>query len=329
LSSATQATAQTTSQFHEFFPAWNEQLLGIIEEHCTDERENYENPSSGDRPAFGFSNCILENMWESSKVEMGVASLLLGLLPTILQSVGPSVDEVSILATRRPLLAFVLSFGMPFVRLDRSPLEYLKNLRDPLDIDLIGGAVDKWPWMWILISTAEYLFAAAAATNIFYLVYQLAFLSVSMSAISVYSELLPQTYPPFLWILLLVPVHVLSYLSLRLGYNIQNAASKTQLSARKSTWLQVIGAEFVPCARSDGLYVEVRKHPRHRVLSAVLSWLTNMAMLVLFVFGTVFLSSQMFISLGDMIPVIARVIGSCIVSRSIMLFELYGLRRGT
>jgi hypothetical protein len=328
LSSASPAISQTTTQFQEFFPAWNKWLLDIIDKHCADEREKYEIPSGGHNRAFNFANCILDNMLESSKVEMGVASLLLGLLPTILQSIGPSVDEVSILATRRPLLAFMLSFGMPFVRLNRSPAEHLKTLQTPLELDFISDKVDKWPWLWIFISAGEYLFAAAAAANIFYLVYQLAFLSVSISAISIESNALPQTYPPFLWILLLIPVYLLSCLSLRLGYKIQYAPIKKQAFARR-TWLQVIGDEFMPCAKTDGLHVEKRKQPRYMLLSAVSSWLTNMAMLILFVFGTVFLSSQMFIGLGDMIPVIARVIGSCLVSRGVMLLELYGLRRAT
>ncbi|KAI5462800.1 hypothetical protein BGZ63DRAFT_379730 [Mariannaea sp. PMI_226] len=329
VSSAAPAIAQTTSQFEQFFPAWNQWLLDIIEENCVKERESYQNSTGKDGAAAMLSNCMLQNMFESAKVEMGVASLLLGLLPTILQSVGPSVDEVSILATRRPLLSFVLTFGMPFVRLERSPLSHLMNLREPLDVDVIGDAADKWPWLWIFTSVAEYILAIGAAANIFYLVYQLAFLSVSISAISIYSSTLPKTYPPFLWILLLIPVHAFSFLSLRLGYNIQHGTSKKHLSARKRTWLHTIGAEFTPCARSNGLYFELRKHPRDILLSAAVSWLTNMATLVLFVFGTVFLSSQMFIGLGDMIPVIARVIGSCIIARAVMLFELYGLRRAT
>jgi hypothetical protein len=328
ISSASPASSQTTSQFQEFFPAWNEWLLDIIDQHCANERDIYENSSHRNSHAFRFANCILDNMLESSKVEMGVASLLLGLLPTILQSIGPSVDEVSILATRRPLLAFMLSFAMPFVRLNRSPAEYLKTLQTPLELDFIGNKAHKWSWLWIFISAVEYLFAVAAAANIFYLVYQLAFLSVSISAISIKNNVLPQTYPPFLWILLLIPVYVLSYLSLRLGYKIQYTTMNKQGSMR-TTWQQIIGDEFMPCAKSDGLHVEKRKEPTYMLLSAVLSWLTNMAMLILFIFGTVFLSSQMFVSLGDMIPVIARVIGSCMVARGVMLFELYGLRRAT
>ncbi|KAF4331754.1 hypothetical protein FBEOM_14477, partial [Fusarium beomiforme] len=232
LANARQAAADSPGQFHQFFPSWNDWLLAIIDKHCRPEREAYAE-QSGLRPSFSFANCILQQMDEAPKVEMGAAALLLGLLPTILQSIGPSVDEITILAMRRPVLAFILSFGMPFVRLDRSPLAYLEHLKEPFEVDLIRSLVEMGRWPCVLVTIVEYLLAAAATANIFWLVHQLAFQSVSISSIAI-KTFLPET----------------------LAYSLRKTPLDKQVADRKRTWIQTIGAEFIPCAWNSPLYIE-------------------------------------------------------------------------
>jgi hypothetical protein len=58
-------------------------------------------------------------------------------------------------------------------------------------------------------------------------------------------------------------------------------------------------------------------------------FLTKIASVVMFIFGTVALSSQIFISLGDVVLIIARLMSSTLVYRAILSFELHGLQEVT
>lgn len=44
------------------------------------------------------------------------------------------------------------------------------------------------------------------------------------------------------------------------------------------------------------------------------------------IYGTVSLSSQIFISLGDAVPIITRYLGGTIACRLVVRYEVYGLR---
>jgi hypothetical protein len=321
--------ARTTSQFREFFPAWKSYLLQIIEKDdengCRKESAEYHDPSNTDKMlAFQLANCILGKMDEFRKTEMGITSVVLGLLPTILQQVGPTVAEVSVLATRRPLLALLLGIAMPSVRTSGSLVEPLER---SVDISIRSGVLARALWPWLLISAAEYLIAAAAVANVFYQLYQLAEWSNSVSAIAVDSGALSQTYGPFLWVTLLVPPHLLGFWGLKLGYRPSEQVRNPEELSERTTWAHVIGSEFMPCAKGDPLFLtEVDKKG---LLFILVQFLMEMASVVVFVFGTVALSSQIFISLGDVVPVIIRFICGTVVCRLILLFELHGLREAS
>lgn len=326
LSAATPAMARTTSQFRHFFPAWDGLLLNIIEENCTSERDAYHDSSNQDAGLpFLLANCVLDGMEEFRKTEMGITAVILGLLPTILQQVGPTVAEVSVLATRRPLLTLMLSIAMPAVSTGGPLTDPADALRRPVDIHIRAGVLAKARWPWLLISGAEYLIALAAVTNLFHLLYQLAFLSVSVSSIAVYTGGLSQAYSPFLWVILALPAHLLGIWGLKLRYRLSEQVPE-KFSKRKSWWSQIIGSEFTPCADGEPLLLtQVKKG----LLFVLVNFFTEMASVAMFVFGTVALSSQIFISLGDVVPLIARFMIGTLICRLILVFELYGLREVT
>ena len=313
--------ARTSSQFRQFFPAWSGYLHDIIDKNCAEVRDDYRNPANENRMlSYEFADCILDKMSEFRKTEMGITAVILGLLPTILQQVGPTVAEVSVLASRRPLLAFLLGIAMPALSTG-GPLDNpAEALRSPVDVHVYAGILAQADWLWLVISAAEYLVALAAVTNLFHQLYQLAYWSISVSSIAVYAGGISQAYAPFLWVILLVPAHLLGFLGFKLRYR----PSKQTID--RKTWLQAIGSEFQPCATGKPLLLtEVKKS----LLFLVVRYLTDMASLVVFIFGTVALSSQIFISLGDVVPVIGRFLASTLVCRLILSFELHGLREAT
>ncbi|KPM37674.1 hypothetical protein AK830_g8909 [Neonectria ditissima] len=238
LSVAAPTAARQTSQFRTFFPAWNENLLYIIDNDCPEQRDAYRDPSNDPHafgPAYQLAKCILNEMDEFRKIEMGVTTLLLGLLPTMLQQGSPTVAEVSVLATRRPILAFLLAVAMASARMGRSLANPADTLCHSVDFRVRSGLLARAGWPWLLISIAEYLIAAGAVANVLYLVYQLAYWSVSVSSIAVYSGSIPQTYPPFLWIMLLAPVHFLGFWSFKLQYR-PSGRNKDSKKPRASNW---------------------------------------------------------------------------------------------
>ena len=58
---------------------------------------------------------LLENTPEVFKANMAAASVLLGLLPTILSLAGSSTLEVGLIALQRPFLASLLGTASPAV----------------------------------------------------------------------------------------------------------------------------------------------------------------------------------------------------------------------
>ena len=61
------------------------------------------------------TECLLKYAPEVSKADMAAASVLLGLLPTILSLAGSSTVEVGLVALQRPLLALLLGTASPAV----------------------------------------------------------------------------------------------------------------------------------------------------------------------------------------------------------------------
>ncbi|KAF3483616.1 uncharacterized protein GIQ15_02940 [Arthroderma uncinatum] len=265
-------------------------------------------------------------MEEYSKTEMGITAVIFGLLPTMQQIFGPTVAEVSILASRRPLLSLLLGIAMPSVSTGGPLANPAESLRRASDFRICSLIPPKARWLWLLISAAEYLIGAAAAANVLYQIYQLAYWTISVSAIAVDSGPLSETYTLFLWLILLAPLHILGFWRFKVRYRVSKEAGDHEKLTERKSWLQVIKSEFVPCALGNPMFLtKVDKGP----LSIAVQWLADIAVTVVFIFSTVAMSGQIFIGMGDAVPVIARFLMGTLVSRLILLFELHGLREVT
>lgn len=322
LSLAVPTAARTTRQYRQFFPAWNDYLLDLIDTECDKELVAYQDPNGPYQgPPAELMDCVLDGMSEIRKTEMGITAVVLGLLPTMLQQIGPTVSEVGVLASRRPLLAFLLGIAMPSTNTGGPMADPAEGLRGPLRFRMRSGVFGRVPWLWALVSSLEYLIAAAAVANTFHQIWQLALLSISVSAMAIHSGSISQTYGPFLWAVLVVPAHLCYFWSFKMQYKERRTHNKGPHERR--TWLQVMGSEFVPCAAGDPMLLT--RLPTG-LLCFVVEFTTEVASLVVMVFGTVALSSQIFISMGDVVPIIARFLAGTLVCRLVVLFELHGIR---
>lgn len=302
------------------FPAWDGYLREKMDhKDCRYPRDQYYfNLSNTDDQAllFNLTNCILNEMDEFRKVEMGITGVVLGLLPTMLQLIGPSSGEVAVLATRRPLLALLLGLAMPSVSMTGPMDDPVAALQRPFEGVRSRGLISGGR-MWVVVSVLEYVLAAAAVGNVFHQVYQLAYWSISVSAIAIDSGSISKSYPLFLWLMLLIPVHALGFWNVRLRYH-------EPAYENKASWGLVVTEELMPCARGRR-ELDLRHRPKVHPFAAVVKYVADVSSVVVFVFGTVALSSQIFISLGDVVPVIARFMMGTLVCRAVLSFEIHGL----
>ena len=113
------------TQFQSFYPRYALTLRNLSENVCNGtlalvQGVNYspENvPSYATQVTFcyGHENCMLENLPAAYLANYQPAAVIMGLTPTILVSLGPSIAETSLLSAHRPLLSFLISLGAPAV----------------------------------------------------------------------------------------------------------------------------------------------------------------------------------------------------------------------
>ena len=119
-------------------------------------------------------DCIYEDLLPNEQQNFASANVMLGLTPTILSSIAPSVSEISLLSSRRPLMATLLSIGGPAVYVPRSltyqsPLAILRptsglsrQTRKPMS--------KRRRWTWVAL---QYATVAAAVFKVVHTSWQL------------------------------------------------------------------------------------------------------------------------------------------------------------
>ena len=306
----------------------------------------------------------MDNMPEAWKASMAAATVALGLLPTLLAAIGPSISETSLLSSQRPILAFFVSLGAPATQPSR-----LFEYEDPIDLLSVRGGKLVIPRLGrclaALVSGLEYLAAAAAVGNALQTSYQLGIATVSAASCTVW-EL------PLIWSLLSIIVHLvaaigfyirvqgirqdcqgscrstsgqqtssliamskqpdettkiaLTPLALEHGPLSDKARKKSLLKTLWHNILQQSKREFLPCSNLPPPIFRDKATvvPRLAILLAVLASFMAYVQLIC---GTVFLASLLFVSVKDaVVNVVLRFALSAILCRLVLLVELGGLR---
>lgn len=317
------AATRSRSQFHTFFSTFDGFYRKEIEVHCEEPFRNYINvslqdpPNSGHLYAGGVLGCILSKSSEVTKVEMAVAGILLALVPTTMAIIGPSQPETALLSARRPFLSLLLAISTPAPSLASgsiyadpiAALGVTHQLEHLTILDRGGTALGA------IISIIEYAVAVGAAANTVHLIYLLTFNAVAVAPIVVLIPGLPETAILFGWILLLVPIQLLSFAIFALTFHPK--PGKTS----RVRWLL---DEITPCYLQLPLDLGRRGGSFWRSLASAINSFGVCAHIML---GTVLLGSVLFITLADVLPVVYRFILGAVSSRVVLLFELDGLRK--
>ncbi len=272
---------------------------------------------------FNQNDCILDNLVESIKSNMGTAQVLLGLTPVILSNFGLKIAEISVMSTQRPLLTLMLTLGAPAIyptRLLRydNPFEILRTNSPRLNF----FPLQLQKRHAVLISIAEYLIAAAAIANVFHCTITLGLWTLSIIGCETFIF-------PFLWVILASGVHIPAAVALRFlkGSKLKISSLAAEFRRPDPTPIgkelrHAFWREFIPCASGPILVVEDDETSKFAIGLNYLAGILASAQLT---WGISVFSSLLYISIRDASFVIARLVASALVCQLILSFELQGL----
>ncbi|KOS42987.1 hypothetical protein ACN38_g6119 [Penicillium nordicum] len=323
-------------QFQHWYPEFDFIFDRIVRENCSSEYHFYLTAQknrtywhetsrwigSGSTAALSapLVNCIMGACPEYMKSNMASANVLLGLAPMILATLGSDVDETSVLAVigNRPFFALCLTVGSPAVIALRA-FDY----RDPQAV--LKDRPGRLPPMFfnfhieLLITVLEYALVFAAITNVGTLGYQLG-RNVALSFAPNYGYLI------LLWCFFSPIGHMVAAWTLRLRVHWPGHTSikRYGIPCFSLSSFDQLKTFFVGYTLNEPPpRIELKKEtPLYILLSWILSLLTAAHVML----GTLVFSSMLFISVRDSVAVITRFMGSVIVCRVVLMYEVAKLR---
>ncbi|KAL7910829.1 hypothetical protein GGI35DRAFT_325759 [Trichoderma velutinum] len=320
------------NQFLSFFPATEAFLPETIQSNRVAQFADYTNKSLPDGEGHAWAgkliDCVLPACTQGYQNEFTVSGLLIGLLPAGLSKFGPSMADLALLATRRPILAFLLAFGTPSPNLGlQGGIINLDLASHVSTVPTVGfpGLLRRAPWVVrAAISCFEYLAGMLATGNVVYQVYRLTYKAVSQATVSIKIPNVPETYILFFWMVVMAPIFGIAYTTLRAGYSIVPSNAIQRRSA-VVTWVL---DEVTPSLYGRPLRLEKRLGTW--VYSyVVLGWFSSVLSVLHIWLGTVVLGSILFVTLPDMLTVVEALVGCALLSRMVLAFEIHGIKQAS
>ncbi|KAH9897159.1 hypothetical protein F4778DRAFT_744599 [Xylariomycetidae sp. FL2044] len=334
------ASASVTSQFQDFYPQHGHKYEYVLHHNCSQEFANYLTGQPQDFPLDWLGGggeasrltqpviqCLLDNTSEFIKAAAASAQVLLGITPSILALLGASTDELGMLTVvgRRPLLALILSIGSPSVYLDRpfesrEPTDVLQRYKGQYRLPRPTSALGQWT-----ISLLQYALALASAANIATLNWQLGVRCVC----SFWTE---TTLAPMLWGILSIPIYFAGTLALRLRMQrVYNNEAKDRQPIGFAKWIRLLPyrllafcrSEWIPSICQDDIRIVTYREGKTWL---TWTWLLSTCTVIHVLFGTLLLSSLLFLGPQDALGLIIRYMASVLVCRVILMFEIAGMR---
>lgn len=314
----------TNTSLNSRFRSWTPQLKPRLEPllapngTCYGQYETYiatPGPGKAVREAAGVVvSCLLGAIREDIKANMGAAAVVLGLAPTVLTLMGTSTTERSILFYRRPVLASLLSMASPAVCLTRTAA-----YRDPLDLlrrhdDQLEGLKFTQKWSRVTVWALQYILTSVSIYNVIDCAGRLS----RQTTVS----FCPDTpWLPITWVVSAWIVHVFGLWALRLRIRLYECDRGQDLSRR--TFWRTVKEECQLSVNQPPLTIETKKETRWFIC---VSWFTSVGTSLHILFGTLVLSSLLFISTSDALLFVSRFSVSVIFCRALVWFELSGMR---
>lgn len=271
---------------------------------------------------YNHEDCIFDRIPTDLQLNLQSAGVILGLLPTLMSTLGINIAEIALLSAHRPLLSLLLSLAAPAAAPFR-PLEYY-NPEKLLESEPGRPKIRKFRRLTAyILSSFEYLLIVAAVVSNFLLMWDIgkkAILSWGCTT----------TFGPLLWVSLSFIIHVPSALSYGIVvWRARRRQHKKGMS--RSLWdrfFSVLKSEFTICAnigaKTGEKTLSAEKLP---VLAVVLQIIAGFGSFIHLVLGTIVFSSLLFLTVKDVLSnILWRLILSTLAARVILLIEIAGLR---
>jgi hypothetical protein len=307
-------------KFQKFLPFLSQHtLISINNEVCNATLETYvlawkeASLDDLDSACTAHQKCILNEMSELSKSYMGSSSLVLGFVPVLFSTLGPSISEVALLSTKRPVLAAILSLGAVGVQQTRVFQYNDDAVADILEQStVLPGVIARWllerRYRCIGTSVLQYLLAALAVANV-------SWASWDLGLASGLNFICQSSYMPVIW----TSVPGLVLLPAAVALNIKGAKHSKDMSSS----FRFITSEWQLCLTQT----RISKSAIERDVSIVCwHWVSTALGFVHVLLGILIYSSLMFTMTTDAVIVVVRYLASVAVCRLILIFELAGMR---
>ena len=249
---------------------------------------------------------------------MSSASVLLGLAPVLLQTAGPSVNELGLMSMQRPGLAMLLALGTAAIFPSRmfgyreESFEGLGELvKGPslMPPSMIYRLEKRGSTLHSFVCAVQYLVAAVSIFNTIYTGYQLGVASVNSFDCT-------NSMWPLIWTLIPLVMHAFTAWSFWLS---REKARKTTLSSILRSSVTISFAQEAP---------PVQKLTPNLV-SSLFYWITSVIGFVHGVFGILIFSSLLFVQIGDAVTILLRYFASTVACQAVIAFEISGMRAAT
>jgi len=269
-------------------------------------------------------SCLLDNTNSSAQQMLATSIVILGLMPTMLSTLGPSIAESAMLSYERPLLSWLLAFGSPSVLVSRiwTYDDPFATIERPTGRSWRNSAtlLDALPFRRprrrasrIVISALELVLALAAIANTIHV-------SIDLGVRSVSTWNCESWYFPLSWVLIPGCIHIIGAVAFRM-----TPMRREQATALSNTLLPATNAAKDVSLDSPGnklrapvVIIAQPPTPWTLVLNSVAVGFS----LGHAVYGTLVFSSLLFLMVSDAVPVIFRYASSSLLCRFINQYEL-------
>lgn len=254
--------------------------------------------------------CILDYTNEKRKTTMASASVALALTPPLLAGLGQSLAEISLLSSQRPVLSVLLALGAPAMYPNRI-FEYTHPPDALVYLPGNRGLPRLRPSLSVAVSILEYFLAAGTVANNIEL-------AIRIGVRSVLAWGCNSWWMPLVWVLYPVLLHMIA----TLGYRSMTPTILVRGGSRSRLW-RFLKMEVTPSSNCKSFPLPKAAPTGTAILLQIFA--SSLAF-VHIVLGTLILSSLIFIGFHDTLWISFRLIGSALVCRGILMFELAGIK---
>lgn len=315
------ALSFSTTKFVEWFPQNLDKLREAWTGPCKTLYDDFIHKDQGQ--CGPVLDCLLEfGTSELRKTTIASAQVTLGLIPSLITVVGNTVPEISLLASQRPVLALLITVGVPGMY-PAKVTEYV----NPYGV--LDGAAFKRKRMFgspegttrrTVIILGQYILALAIMANNLEM-------SLRLGSRSVLSWGCRSWYMPTIWVLFSIPVYIFAAMS---GC-ISRLKPKQADYGNWRSWIEGDPVEDILSTFSRFLQVRMRVPQliRNQIPSIqvmVLQVCASCLAVAQGIFGTLLLSSLIFVGFHDTLLILARFLASALVARMIVLLQFEIIR---